>query len=205
MNDGTNLPAGRDCAPRETSLREFLHDTQGNDWKARLRRILLDLDSRIDTGIYQTRTWGRELYERYTVFMDRFHVAGWRRWIFVEPLSEAATLGGCALVVLLALAMPDFRQTSDEDWLKKSDLAVTFLDRFGNEIGSRGIRHNDSIPLDEFPDHLIKAVLATEDRRFYDHFGIDVPGLFRALLTDAQIGGVVQGGSSITQQLAKNL
>ncbi|HEX5509094.1 MAG TPA: penicillin-binding protein 1A, partial [Pseudolabrys sp.] len=66
-------------------------------------------------------------------------------------------------------------------------------------------RHNDAVPLDEFPDHLIKAVLATEDRRFYDHFGIDIPGTFRALLTNARAGGVVQGGSSLTQQLAKNL
>ena len=187
-------------------MRDLLHDDQGqNRWKARLRRILLDLDSRLDFGIYQARTWGRELYERFTVFMDRFHVAGWRRWLFIEPLSEMATLGSCGLVLLLALAVPAFRETSDEDWLKKSELAVTFLDRYGNEIGSRGIRHNDSIPLEEFPDQLIKAVLATEDRRFYEHFGIDVPGLFRALLTNARAGGVVQGGSSITQQLAKNL
>ena len=55
------------------------------------------------------------------------------------------------------------------------------------------------------PDHLIKATLATEDRRFYEHFGIDIPGLFRAMLTNARAGGVVQGGSSISQQLAKNL
>ena len=106
---------------------------------------------------------------------------------------------------MLALAIPAFRETSDEDWLKKSELAVTFLDRYGNEVGSRGIKHNDSIPLDEFPDHLIKATLATEDRRFYEHFGIDPSGTFRALLTNARAGGVVQGGSSITQQLAKNL
>ena len=53
------------------------------------------------------------------------------------------------------------------------DLAVTFLDRYGNEIGQRGIRHDDSCPLDELPDHVVKAVLATEDRRFYEHFGID--------------------------------
>jgi penicillin-binding protein 1A len=187
-------------------VRDFFSDAQGERrWKVRLRRILLDLDSRLDSGIYQTRTWGRELYERYTVVMDRFHVAGWRRWLFVEPISEVATLGTCGLVVMLALAQPAFRETSDDDWLKKSELAVTFLDRYGNEIGSRGIRHNDSIPLEEFPDHLIKAVIATEDRRFYDHFGIDVPGLFRALMTNARAGGVVQGGSSITQQLAKNL
>ena len=57
-----------------------------------------------------------------------------------------------------------FRETTDEDWLKKSELAVQFLDRYGNEVGARGIKHNDSIPLDEFPDHLIKAVLATEEQ-----------------------------------------
>src|SRR5213082_2486894 len=106
---------------------------------------------------------------------------------------------------MLALALPAFRETSDDDWLKKSDLAVTFLDRYGNPIGSRGIKHNDSIPLEDFPDHLIKATLATEDRRFYDHFGIDLAGTARALVTNAQAGGVRQGGSSITQQLAKNL
>ena len=137
--------------------------------------------------------------------MDRFHIAGWRRWLIVEPLSEAATLGTGGLMLMLMLAIPSFRETSDENWLKKSELAVTFLDRYGNEIGNRGIKHNDSVTLEDMPDHLIKATLATEDRRFFDHFGIDFFGTFRALLTNARAGGVVQGGSTITQQLAKNL
>ena len=55
------------------------------------------------------------------------------------------------------------------------------------------------------PDHLIKAVLATEDRRFFDHFGIDVLGTFRALIENLRANAVVQGGSSLSQQLAKNL
>ena len=148
----------------------------------RSERFLLDSDARIDTFLFQAGRWARELYERFSMFMDRFHVAGWRRWVFVEPMSEGATLGAGGLVVMLALALPAFRETSDDDWLKKSELAVTFLDRYGNEIGSRGIKHNDSIPLEEFPDHLIKATLATEDRRFYEHFGIDIAGTFRALL-----------------------
>ncbi len=173
--------------------------------KARIGRRLLDLDARVDSTVFQTGVWARELYERFSTFMDRFHVAGWRRWCLIEPLSEAATLGTGGLILMLALAIPAFRETSDDDWLKKSELAVTFLDRYGNEVGSRGIKHNDSIPLSEFPDHLIKAVLATEDRHFYDHFGIDIGGTFRALLSNAKAGGVVQGGSSITQQLAKNL
>jgi penicillin-binding protein 1A len=171
----------------------------------RIRHFLLDLDSRLDFGLFKSGIWGRELFERFVEYMDRFHVAGWRRWFLVEPLSELATIGLCGLVLMLGLAIPAFRETADDDWLKKADLAVVFLDRYGNEVGSRGIKHNDSIPLDQLPDHLIKAVLATEDRRFYTHFGIDVGGTLRALVTNARAGGVVQGGSSITQQLAKNL
>ncbi len=182
-----------------------MRDPSNQDLKPKLKRLLLDLDSRLDSTVFHSARWLREYYERFSTFMDRFHVAGWRRWCVVEPVSEGATLGLGGLIVLLALAIPAFRETSDEDWLKKSELAVTFLDRFGNEVGSRGIRHNDAIPLEDYPDHLIKAVLATEDRRFYEHFGIDPSGLLRALSANARAGGVVQGGSSITQQLAKNL
>jgi penicillin-binding protein 1A len=176
-----------------------------SEWKQRVRNFFLDLDSRFDSTLFSSGRGLRELYERYSAFMDRFYVGRWKRWVFIEPLSEMATIGLAGGILMLALAIPAFRETSDEDWLKKSDLAVTFLDRYNNPIGSRGIKHNDSIPLEDFPDSLIKATLATEDRRFYDHFGIDVPGTLRALLTNAQAGGVRQGGSSITQQLAKNL
>ena len=175
------------------------------DWQVKLKRRLLDIDARIDFAVFLSGKWAREIYERFTAVMDRFHIAGWRRWLIVELLSEAATWGTVGLLLMLALAVPAFRETSDDDWLKKSELAVTFLDRYGNEIGIRGIKHNNSVPLEEMPDHLIKAALATEDRRFYEHFGIDFFGTFRALVTNARAGGVVQGGSTITQQLAKNL
>jgi len=175
------------------------------EWKKKIRHFLLDFDARIDSTLFSSAVGVRELYERYSTFMDRFYVGRWKRWVFIEPLSEAATIGLGGLMLMLALAVPAFRETADDDWLKKSDLAVSFLDRYGNPIGNRGIKHNDSIPLEDFPDNLIKATLATEDRRFYDHFGIDIAGTARALVTNAQAGGVRQGGSSITQQLAKNL
>ena len=180
-------------------------DNLPNDWKTKIRHLLLDLDARIDFAMFSSGKGTREAYERFSMFMDRFHVGRWKRWVIIEPLSEMATFGLAGLVLLLILAQSAFRETADDDWLKKSDLAVSFLDRYGNPIGSRGIKHNDSIPLEDFPDSLIKATLATEDRRFYDHFGIDIPGTARALVTNAQAGGVRQGGSSITQQLAKNL
>lgn len=157
-----------------------------SNWKSRVRNFFLDLDARIDSSLFSSAKGIRELYERYSTFMDRFYVGRWKRWVFIEPLSEAATLGLGGLVVMLTLAIPAFRETADEDWLKKSDLAVSFLDRYGNPIGSRGIKHNDSIPLEDFPDVLIKATLATEDRRFYEHFGIDIAGTARALVTNAQ-------------------
>src|SRR3546814_18958859 len=66
---------------------------------------------------------------------------------------------------LLALALPAFEETK-EDWRNRGDFAVTFLDRYGNTIGHRGIIHEDSVPIDELPDHMVQPVLATEDRRF---------------------------------------
>jgi penicillin-binding protein 1A len=175
------------------------------DWRRRLRTYLLDFDARLDSGLFRSGRMAREGFELFRDFMDRFRVADWRRWLVAEPLSELATLGTGGLLMAVVLAVPAFRETADEAWLKKSELSVVFLDRYGNEIGSRGIKHSNAVALADFPDYLIEAVLATEDRRFYDHFGIDVSGTIRAFLTNAGAGGMVQGGSSITRQLAKNL
>jgi len=163
-----------------------LRDLFPEDWKPNLKRRMLAVDAWVDFSVFRSAASLRETYERFSTFMDRFHTAGWRRWV-VEITSEGATLGAAGGIVLLALAVPAFHLTSDADWLKKSELAVTFLDRYGNEVGTRGIRHNDSVPLDQFPDNLIKAVLATEDRRFYQHFGSDSGGTMRALVTTARI------------------
>src|SRR5262245_61220816 len=122
-----------------------------------------------------------------------------------EVFSEAATLGLGGLVVVLAFALPAIEHTNDPSWRTASQYSVTFLDRNGVEVGKRGILFSDSVPLEELPDVLIKATLATEDRRFFEHFGIDVMGTFRALAANARNDQVVQGGSSLTQQLAKNM
>ncbi|MGD0720787.1 MAG: PBP1A family penicillin-binding protein [Roseiarcus sp.] len=167
-------------------------------------RAFLAIDAFIDSSLYDGRRRAIEAYTAYSAALDRLHVSGSGRFA-VEMACEGLTLGLAGALVALALAQPAFRETSEEDWLKQEDLAVTFLDRYGVEVGRRGIKHDDSIPLDRLPDHFIKAVLATEDRRFFSHFGIDVVGTLRALTVNARASGVVQGGSSITQQLAKNL
>ena len=170
----------------------------------RIQRALLAIDASIDWGMFDSGRKSREGYEKFSNFMSRFHVSGPARLV-VELLCETLTLGFAVGLVALTLALSAFRLTSEHDWLKRADLAVTFFDRYGTEVGNRGIRHDDAVPLEQYPPHLIKAVLATEDRRFYEHFGIDVIGTARALTVNAKSSGVVQGGSSITQQLAKNL
>jgi len=167
------------------------------------RHLLLKIDSWIDSTIWNAGFRSAEIWEDITIFFRRFRVRGWKRVVF-ELAGEGLTWGSVGAVLMLALAQPAFEATK-EDWRNRGDYAVTFLDRYGNVIGHRGVIHQNSVPIDELPDSLIKSVLATEDRRFFSHFGIDVIGLFRAIVTNAQAGGVVQGGSTLTQQLAKNL
>lgn len=171
--------------------------------RRRKRHLLLRIDSWIDSTVWNLGFKLGEIWEEITIFSRKFRVRGWKR-VVVEIADEAMTFGTAGFVLLLALALPAFEATK-EDWRSRGDFAVTFLDRYGNVIGHRGIIHEDSVPVDQLPDHLVKAVLATEDRRFFSHFGIDFLGLIRAMNENAKAGGVVQGGSTLTQQLAKNL
>lgn len=82
-------------------------------------------------------------------------------------------------------------------------IAFTFLDANGDEIGHRGALVGDRLLLEDMPAYLPAAFIAMEDRRFYDHQGIDIRGLVRATLTNLHAGHVVAGGSTITQQTAK--
>lgn len=83
--------------------------------------------------------------------------------------------------------------------------SITVYDIRGNRIALYGNIKGEALGIDDVPPDLVHAVLAIEDRRFYNHFGIDLIGLARAVLTNLVQGRLVQGGSTITQQLAKNL
>ena len=170
---------------------------------SRWRQRLLEVDGWIDSTLHDLGQGAGGVYERILVFFGRFKVEGIRR-AATELASESFSLGVVGALVLLAFAIPAFDAIT-KDWRTQSEFSVTFLDRYGEVIGKRGILQDDTVELEDMPDHLIKAVLATEDRRFFDHFGIDIFGTARAIQENARAGGVVQGGSSITQQLAKNL
>jgi len=178
-------------------------DMRSSRLRRKLAQALLAIDAFVDSSLHASRERARENYASLSAYMDGFHLAGWRH-VLNELACETLTLGIGFGLLALTLAGPAFQETSD-DWLKKTDLAVTFLDRYGQDVGRRGIRHDDKVSFDELPQNLIHAVIATEDRRFFDHFGIDLIGTLRALTVNARADTVVQGGSSITQQLAKNL
>ena len=163
----------------------------------------LKIDSSIDAGLYTAWTRFRDWWSGYSSFFNRFEIKGFPRALN-ELACESLTLGTGALLVLLTFALPSFEVAQGKINLS-DEYSVTFLDRYGNEIGKRGLLRDDSVPLNEIPDHMIKATLATEDRRFFEHFGVDVMGTFRAMAENARSDAVVQGGSSITQQLAKNM
>lgn len=80
---------------------------------------------------------------------------------------------------------------------------LVLLDSDGRPFAQRGGCYDKPVSMDEVPPHLVDALLATEDRRFYSHYGIDPVGILRAAHTNLRVGKVVQGGSTLTQQLAK--
>ena len=165
---------------------------------------LLAADAWLDSSLYESGQSMGRFWTRFQDVMSVFHVAGFKRLV-VEILSDGFSFLAIGCVLMVALALPAFDATATGEFNKAEDYSVVFLDRFGTEIGRRGIRSDDSVALADMPDYLIKATLATEDRRFYEHFGIDVVGTLRALVSNASGDGGTQGGSSITQQLAKNL
>ena len=170
------------------------------------RKRLIDwlgIDAWINSSLAETWQSLQDRWNAVTSFFARFRLSGWKR-LLNEAVGEGLTLAVGGFVVLYVLAIPAINEF-DENKINTGKYAVKLLDRHGAEIGQRGILHNDAVPLEEIPDHVVKATLATEDRRFFEHFGVDFIGTARALFENARANEVVQGGSTLSQQLAKNL
>jgi len=101
----------------------------------------------------------------------------------------------------VALGIPD----TSGLWRAAAGPSVTVLDANGAVLATRGAVYGDDVPLAKMSPYLPLAVIATEDRRFYSHWGLDPVSVVRALFTNIEEGRVVEGGSTITQQLAKNV
>ncbi len=126
-----------------------------------------------------------------------------RTRFLVLPPMIACAVASLALVTMLVA----YTVTIPDPLSLRTDVSgqpIRILARDGSVLAERGTAH-DYIPLDLLPKRVIDAVIATEDRRFWTHWGFDPAGLMRAVFVNLRSGRFVQGGSTLTQQLAKNL
>ena len=171
--------------PRTTKKRKAKKRAKKLSFKARFQKLKNQFKSKFAPG-------------KKTKFVSGF-LYRTAYWSFVVGIWSFV-LFACILLYYAAF-LP---QTSE--WIipdRPPNIQVLSVE--GQIIGNRGDTGGEAIELDEMPPHLIEAVLAIEDRRFYYHPGIDPIGLFRAFIRNVAAQGFVEGGSTITQQLAKNL
>lgn len=113
----------------------------------------------------------------------------------------AGLIGLCGVVAYYASQLPPLSQLT----VPKRPPNIAILAHDGSFLANRGETGGREVSLGELPPYLPKAFVAIEDRRFYDHWGIDLMGLVRAAHRNLTHDGGLQGGSTLTQQLAKNL
>ncbi|MEQ1930390.1 MAG: PBP1A family penicillin-binding protein [Parvularculaceae bacterium] len=131
-----------------------------------------------------------------------------RAALVLDAAASAFSLGAVGLLGFLFAAFVVLapRPAGDADlWAVNRLPSIVILDRNGEELAARGARYGQQVSVAELPPYLVKAIVATEDRRFFEHRGVDFRGSLRALLANLRAGRVVEGGSTITQQLARNL
>jgi len=127
----------------------------------------------------------------------------WLGRLLVWSLVAAIWLGlaGLGAVAYYAHDLPDVDKIAAET----RQPSITVLARDGSVLAARGRVYGETVSLADLPPAVPRAVIAVEDRRFFYHPGVDPLGLARALYVNLRAGEIVQGGSTITQQLAKNL
>ncbi len=110
-------------------------------------------------------------------------------------------IGGVATVAWTGAHLPPILSLE----IPKRPPSIKIVDSEGRPLATRGDMGGAVLPLKEMPSYVPRAFIAIEDRRFYQHYGIDPWGIARALIANVLHRGVSQGGSTVTQQLAKNL
>ena len=131
----------------------------------------------------------------------------WRRRLLLGGLkwgAVGAIWSSFAALLFLGWCAFDLPDVSSLNDVKKQP-SITLIAADGTLLASYGDLYGEFTHLDQMSGFLPAAVLATEDRRFYHHYGIDPVGLLRAFYVNLKSGVLVQGGSTITQQLAKNV
>ena len=129
-----------------------------------------------------------------------------RRWGLTAAVVALATIGWIAAwraVVFTASIAGELDRASALSSIAPRPQATIVFDRHGRPAFSYFVEQRISVPLDRVSPHMVHAIIAVEDRRFYRHFGIDPVRIFGAAFRNLRAGRIVQGGSTITQQLAR--
>ena len=124
---------------------------------------------------------------------------GTLKWSVIAGIWGAVALS--VMVAWYAYDLPDINKLD----VPARKASVTLTDADGREITTYGDIYGDPLRLADVPPYLVQAIVATEDRRFFDHLGFDPIALVRAVVANVRAGRVRQGGSTLTQQLAKNV
>jgi len=126
-----------------------------------------------------------------------------RKTIYIALLLLGGLLGGTLIGIVVGLTH-DLPQIRSLEKFKPSEVTRIYsVDKV--LLSEFFIEKRDLISLQQMPRYLKEAILATEDRSFYDHGGVDLKGIARAIIHDILAGGFVEGASTITQQLTKTL
>ncbi|MEM1161885.1 MAG: PBP1A family penicillin-binding protein [Pseudomonadota bacterium] len=122
-------------------------------------------------------------------------------WGFTWRITAVAALITTAATGYFYSGLPSYDQLFDGRGIG----SVTLRDSEDQIFAWRGEQYGGDLSVDDVSPHLLNAVIATEDKRYYDHFGIDPRGIARAMYANFKAGRLVQGGSTLTQQVAKNV
>ena len=118
--------------------------------------------------------------------------------------TACAYLSGMAVLAGFAMSAKDLPDPK-KLWERNRPVSVQIIDRNGQDILVRGASTERPVDLDSLPFHIPLTFLATEDERFHNHIGIDPRALLRAMYQNIRARRYVQGGSTLTQQLTKNI
>lgn len=129
-------------------------------------------------------------------------------WMVTIVVSLTVMVGGVAGGSFWRWAfydIPGLPENLETLWDIRRENSITLIDRNGEVIAVRGPLYGAPARLDDLPDHVAQAFIAIEDQRFREHSGVDLWAAGRAILANLRAGSTVQGGSTITMQLVKNL